>query len=453
MAARVLNKYAQTDDFLMGLYAVGEIARTEKELHRILAIDLLVRILSLIKSLLPTSRDLLRECLRDEVPSLSLTQDHQSLPPDAKPAEIRENVAAALEYASGHWVETYIVRSFLCEDRSRRCRTELLKQYFTRERNLDNWFLSFAEIARRERIFSKLESDQLLKRMTDIALALNENLRNNRSSLAVSNHTGVHIRRLFKILSPNQKDMTNSKLAQNAAHSLSNLLDEFLSINLTMIMDPDSYALLDVLSGWWNAISNPVKMEQHLSPIRQKIVTAITFRARMGQRSEDLVVCLRRTFRKPSDAKGVLTMIADQETPLSPEVDDWLRGIKRKEPRSSGVLKRALQGIESQETLSSIVVLYLDSVQTMGVINELDHDACKNHISRLNTGISALARQRNLEVSGHPGDVVEYNPAAHEMTDERVPVGHEVRIVKPMVLRRRLGGGRDVIVKAVVDEP
>ena len=55
-----------------------------------------------------------------------------------------------------------------------------------------------------------------------------------------------------------------------------------------------------------------------------------------------------------------------------------------------------------------------------------------------------------LSIAGREGDLVEYRPTVHATADGSVPPDPLVRIVRPSVVRERLGGLPDVVVRATV---
>ena len=81
----------------------------------------------------------LSKALTSQPDGLWAISETRGLPAEAKPAELREDIAAALEHASGSWVMGYVVEALAREDRSNRCRIELCRQLAIRDRNLGRW--------------------------------------------------------------------------------------------------------------------------------------------------------------------------------------------------------------------------------------------------------------------------------------------------------------------------
>ena len=93
------------------------------------------------------------------------------MPPEAKAAEVRENVAVALAYASGDWVLRYVVRALAEEDRSQRCRLELTRQLAAREKSVLLWLTRLGEQPAIKNLRDSVGIDNAVSRLRDIAAA------------------------------------------------------------------------------------------------------------------------------------------------------------------------------------------------------------------------------------------------------------------------------------------
>src|SRR5688572_13032978 len=96
MARREIQKAKDTDDFSAGWQAVVSGVSTSEGVARLLHVDLLVRLSSFVRQLKASARSALTNALQHPLPDLDLVTSTRSLPADAKPAEIRENIAIAL---------------------------------------------------------------------------------------------------------------------------------------------------------------------------------------------------------------------------------------------------------------------------------------------------------------------------------------------------------------------
>lgn len=452
MAAKKLAKAVGTPMLDAGFDALGVEAKNGEGLNRLLSVDLLVRLPSFVKKLKPKANELLTKALTRELPPLSLVKGTKGLPAEAKPAEIRENVAYALTYAPDQWILPYVLRALTEEDRSQRCRLELVRQLAARDKSIGGWLSQMAEQPALENLSRTAGIDNAVSRLRDLAAALAEVIRKDRVQLTASVAAGLALARLCQRtvqLSPRASVPARLDVA---ASEVTALLDELLAARLTLIAEPDAYAILDIFRKWWEPLRYPDSLNIALLPILDKLLTAITLRARMGQRSEQLVLRLRQAMADPQEVEQELAQLADGETGLSPEIDDWLRGRKRTTSPATEALRRALQSVSQEEATVSIAPLLLEADEALASIDSGSTEDLADHIRRLSTGIKSITSQRGLEIVGLPGDVVEFSASAHQTTSGILPAEPRVRIVRPMVVRRRKGGGQDILVKALVTD-
>ena len=100
----------------------------------------------------------------------------------------------------------------------------------------------------------------------------------------------------------------------------------------------------------------------------------------------------------------------------------------------------------------NVASLVLDMAEAHSSIDEMSRDQLIELVRRLNLGISAISAKRSLSVEGKPGDIVEFSSNAHEFIKEGIPSETQVRMVRPMIVRSRNDGSKDILIKAVVDE-
>lgn len=452
MAAKELTSVIDSREFEAGFSAVGDEAKAADGVPRLLAVDLIVRLSNFVKKLKPKAEKLLADALEHELPPTSLISDTKNLPAEAKPAELRENVAVALTQASGEWVLPYILRALAEEDRSQRCRLELARQLAVRDKSVDDWFAKLGEQLSREKLATHSGFEIAVARLRNLSAALADVIRQERVLLAVSEAAGRELARLCRRIVPLPSQTAIPARLGAAAAEVARLLDELFAARLILIVEPDTYAVLEVFQRWWQPLPYPDPLETALQPILDKLVTGITWRARVGQRSEHLALRLRQAVGKTKDAQKMLTQIAATETGLFPEIDDWLRGRSRVSSSTAEALAGALRGVASEDVTVALAPILLDAIQAEASLKSGSSEDLADSLRRLSTRIKAIASQRGLEVVGQPGDVVEYSPSAHESRSGNTPAEPRVRIVRPMVVRRRQDGGQDILVKALVVE-
>lgn len=447
MAAKALISVADTQEVRIGFFTLGEVARNADGLERLLAIDLIVRVSSLVKSLKPQAENKLSAALARPLPPMSLAADSKELPQEAKPAEIRENIAIGLAHASGEWVIPYVVNALAIEDKSQRCRLELARQLIVREPSVDSCFSALANLPVSKFLPEKTAAVVGASRLKDISSALSEVIRERRTGLKATQSAGAELARLCRaFVSINSRTQLPPKLDQSAAE-VARLLDDLLAVRVDLISEAEIYAPLEVFHRWWAPLPYPETLAHSCKPLADKLLGAITMRARWGQRSESLTSRLGQALGNAVAVSPSLIAIAEAESGLTPEIDDWLRGRVREASPTAGALARTLSGVSFEDLVTAIAPMLLEAKEAEdsdGV------DAHSDSFVRLVTQVKALATRLKLEISGQVGEAVEYAPTAHRTVTGTLPREPRVKLLRPMVVRRRADGGVDVIEKAIV---
>ena len=138
MANRILAQIVDAPMFLKGFDRLQQLSTTGSALDRLLALDLLIRLPAASKKLADRAQQHLRNTLKTEIPPLNILNDSFQLPDQAKPADIRENIATGLMCAQGAWVKNYLLTAIVNEHQSQRTRDVLLKELVTRSDCLSN---------------------------------------------------------------------------------------------------------------------------------------------------------------------------------------------------------------------------------------------------------------------------------------------------------------------------
>lgn len=450
MANRALISVLTTQEFQVGFANLtGDAAHTEG-LDRLLSIDLLVRLSSFAKKLVPTAVDALTRGLTTPLPPLLLAAESSDLPNDAKPAEIRENVAQALAHASGSWVEPYILRSLAEEDRSQRCRTELVRQLVRRNPRVAGWLRALAAVRWSFLIEGEQALAQKAQRCRDLSQSLVDALRAARRAVVVDAEAPVALDEFVRALLVVPTSAALPKRLDEAASAIVTLLDELLLTNLTLITEPDAYTILGRVRNWFHPRPFPRTTAAALSTIVAKLETAIVLRGRMGQRSDALLARLSQAMGSREAAEQRLKELAASELALDPDVADWLLGIKRDHGSVGENLVAKLRAISSDDVAQSIADLLLEAHEASQILELVSDTEARQLGTRLCEKVMALSVEQHLYVAGRVGDVVEFNPLAHRTETGELPGEHRVVLVRPAVMRARPDRGHEVVVKALV---
>ena len=450
MANRLLAEFVDVPIFLKGFDRLYQFATAGTALDRLLALDLLVRLPAATKKLTSRAEKHLRATLKDEIPPLSILNDSSYLPEQAKPADIRENIAIGLSYAQGEWVRNYLLTSIVNEQQSQRTRDVLLKELVTRTDTLGGLIHDLIHAFDRYTDSAKDKNNPYLN-LTSICLSLTNIISQDRQiiEIDVSSPTTLDLfaRSMIKY---SGKHPLPPKL-EDVAIAVVRLLDEILIAEISMFVEPNSYLAIERISRWWNFRSFPSPLQLAMQPIVSKLVGAIGIRAKMGQKPQELLTCLRHAVQDPQQFIRIRNELAESAN-LAPDIDDWLRGKERRSVGRTRAWRRALKSAGQEETDQLIAGLLIYSSNLRQALEEGNDEEAKSAAIGIASRVRSAALARRLKMEGTVGTIVDYSITAHETPNAETPVGQMVRLETPMVVRTREDGTRDVVFKAVVTE-
>ena len=446
MANRLLSEYIDVPIFLDAFDRILKFSIAGSSIDRLLAIDLLVRLPAASKKLSARAEVHLNESLRVELPPLHFVNNHSNLPKHAKPADIRENIALGLKHAQGEWVENYLLKSIVNEHQSQRTREVLINELVTRSDQLSALLETL--IHSFKILFSHKDQPSTL---LSICQAFTRVISQNRQIINVGSSSPKMLDALAGCLAKYSGKGPIPQKLEHSAIAMVGLLDELLTIDIALFIEEESYLPLRRISGWWNLRSYPRQLNSALSPIVSKITSAISIRAKMGQKSHELIGCLRNAVQDADRVSRIRSSIADS-TSLIPDIDDWLRGNQRNVASRSSALQRALQSVDDEDGDVLIGNLLILSAAAMRSIDSGNVEQATNTAIAISNRIQSASLQRRLRTEGEVGDIVDYVPSAHGTSDSDIPLGHKVRLESPTVVRVREDGTRDVVIRAVVSE-
>jgi hypothetical protein len=448
MAAKQMQSAVGSAEFHEAFHKLGRMSVDGGGIDQLLAIALIVRISDLVKGeIKKESAEVLGEALKRSPEGLWVINEAKRLPLESKPSEIRENIALALTHASGDWVVPYLVEGIAREEKSTRCRTELLRQLAARETRFSIWLEKLSDFPWHE--LPATERAEGASRLRDLTSALGTLLRDRVSVVSIDEESGPAIAGLMhSLVQVSPRGPRPTKLA-DAASATIELLDVVIATDFTLIADAAAYSPLGTIWRWWQPSAYPDVVAERLLPLVRKLTSAITLRARLGQKSEDLSLRLRQALGASGSATDVLLGIANKETGLAPEIDDWLRGRERLGSITANAISSLLAQTGSDSVIQTIARLLLDCAESSSATSG---GAASKDLRRMCGRIQALASELKLATVGIVGELTEFNPSAHRDIAGGVPSNPQVRIVRPMVVRERADGSQDIVERAIVSQ-
>jgi hypothetical protein len=451
MAARQMQSAATNEGFHNSFRELGQTAISGRGVDQLLAIALILRISELVKGeARRQAAETLSEALRKPIDGLWTVGEAKTLPLESKPSEIRENIASALSHASGSWLVPYIIEALAREEKSARCRLELTRQLSKRQPLVSRWFNMLSSFS----WFNvwNVETADRIGRLRELTIAITTTLREHRNTVVVDEDAGPALAKMMQEIAPvGPRTARGAKLADTAL-AVIDLLDELLAIEFTLIADPEAYAPLASISRWWQPSTYPSSVVDGLRGIVRKLISAIRLRARLAQKSESLLLRLRQALGSGDATSNALTKIAETESGLSPEIDDWLRGRERGESTTAGAVASLLSGASAPMLTQAIAPLLLDCLEATSAVAQQSDSPLAGHLRRICGRIQALAAELKLRPVGAVGEMVEFSPTAHRTVSGAIPSEPNVRLRRPMVVRWRDDGSQDIIERAIVEE-
>ena len=238
-------------------------------------------------------------------------------------------------------------------------------------------------------------------------------------------------------------------------------LARIVRLSFAAASDPEVYGILAVLRRWWRPSSPPRRFEALSKAVAEAGVETLHIFARQGVRNKPLreaivAACSRNVVDRLSKAA------ADADISLPEDVSYWLAsGSERTGERSTAALD-ALSGRHLDERIGRLLITLSspDSsfralraiADQVGILmpeeaNALSRSA--NRMSQITTWSNAIARSRDLELTGVPGEFVVYDPAVHDANDDCV-IGSRVMVTAPGAVRNVSGRPQVLIVKMEV---
>ena len=257
------------------------------------------------------------------------------------------------------------------------------------------------------------------------------------------------------------KGPEDSALKEESAVEFARSLVRIVRLSFATASDPEVYGVLAFLRRWWRPSSPPRRFEALSKTVAEAGVETLHIFARQGVRNKLLreaivAACSRNVVDRLSKAA------ADADVSLPEDVSYWLScGNERIGERSTAALE-ALSGRRLDERIGRLLITLSspDSsfralrtiADQVGILMPEEASALSriaNRMSQIITWSNAIARSRDMELTGVPGKIVTYDPAVHDANEDCV-IGSRVVVASPGAVRRISDRPQVLIVKMEV---
>ncbi|MET2833048.1 hypothetical protein [Mesorhizobium shangrilense] len=259
------------------------------------------------------------------------------------------------------------------------------------------------------------------------------------------------------------KGAESSRLREEAAGTVLDLVIQILRLRFDTLFDPDIYRAVGRIRGWWRPGRPPDAVENKVHRITQLAFGGMHILARQGVQDKELRQSLVTALGQER-VNFAGEHIANSNPSLPPYISHWLAtGKTLEQVRSNDAVQelnqretdemigRLLLAIQAKEAGSPMLRVIADAVEAFepGYAGTLKSVA--DRFDLVEQWTNALAGRRRLEVFGQRGEIVEFDPAVHEAT---APVARLalVRISASGIIRSPSGRPSYMLFKAIVEK-
>lgn len=229
----------------------------------------------------------------------------------------------------------------------------------------------------------------------------------------------------------------------------------------TALLDPEAGRIVEHLHrrmgprAWGALVGSAPEVEA----LRELFIDAVGVLAATGRHPPRARHALRLLFGDEATADQALEGLAETEG-LDGPARAWLMGQERLEAASAPSV------LEMAEELDDVANLLVEAPRVEAALDALLNDAASylrvarpdlavltdeaaERVKVLLQSVRRLGRHRGLELEGHIGDVVPYQPRLHRLASGRDAMPGSVRVMVPGVARRDSAGVKSTVREAV----
>lgn len=434
------NTHARTDV----LAALGRVHATNK-----------------IKALEPTLRDAIQKLLAEPLPPINIDD-----------GDDRYYLAACCRHTNAEWIAPYLASTAVREESHEKARHEAVRGLVEKTPHVEAAIALLADAMRAWVPDTEFPSDSAARRTKRLLVALGEVI-----STFESDNDCLPGRPLGETLQAVVKGGVppSAKVLSDVAHQVLSVVHALIRSQFSLATEVSTYNAVRVVrewfpkGGWARWLSQEDIRHARLS-LERDVLQALTLLAKQGTCDDGLFEQLVVITGSRDEAREKAKNIAIAVRGLAPEVQAWLNTgehVQRMESALPGtslslesrmhdensviahLLRDAGRFTAMGETLRGHLLPELDIVapQYVGRVERL-----LAQVNMIAQGVNTLADGRRLRMRGHPGDVEEYAPIAHQIVE-----GHNhgsirwVRLIESVIERQDDDGITHVVERALVE--
>jgi hypothetical protein len=455
IAIKAHNKASKDNLFKIGVDSIAKVAADtlSHNEERLLAVSILSRIWSIMRSMRSEYKSFISEALKSELPNLHCLVD----------ADDRAYVGKACALTNYDWIANYASKVAVYEESGEQARVAFLVALLKSTKNLD-LALSYLKTHISKYIPNTEEpGNTVVKRLRRILGALRTAIAEEGPEAGDKPGDGLHdlVKEAFSGVPPS----TDVQVIAEAVEEIAGLTNEIIRLRFSLATQPSTYKVFSytrkLIPGFeWEKIA---KKSRTMKYVVQAISESILILSRQSIPADDLVNCLVVTIGNNQIARDFLFELA-KKPGLSPAIKNWLVNGIFENPAQLEVPQGESQTLNESIFIADLLIdsmRYRNSEQIgrktiLGELDILNPNLSQELRRLLNYGlglcdsIESLARNRGMRVCDKIGNEADYSPADHDLIAPGSNT-RKVRIIRPPVDQILRDGVTIIIRKGLVE--
>lgn len=455
IALKMHNKASKDALFQDGVEHIAKVAADQfcSDDDRLLAVSLLSRIWSIVRSRRDEYEKIITEALKSELPSPFALMD----------ADDRAYIGKSCTLANYAWIPNYVSKAAVFEESGEQARGTFLIALLKSTKSLD---IALNLLKVHLSIFipeTEAPGNTVTKRLRRILSAL-------RTAIAEigpesGDKPGEILHDLVKETFSGVPPSTDEQAVMEASEEIAAVINEIIRLRFSLATQSSTYKALSYArklldESGWERLSRKSESIKHVG---RSISESILMLARQGIPADDLVSCLNATTGSSKKSRDVLSALAEKPG-LSSAIKNWLINGVYETPEDNNASPGESQVMNESIFIADLLVdslRYRSSEQIgrktiLGEMEILNPNLSQEVKRLLNYGlglcdsIESLAKSRGLRICGTIGSETDYSPAEHELIAPGSNT-RRVRIIRPPVDQIRKDGVAIIIRKGLVE--
>jgi hypothetical protein len=242
-------------------------------------------------------------------------------------------------------------------------------------------------------------------------------------------------------------------------------IHDVIRLDFALATSPSTYMALRTIRHWhqqseWERY---LEISSSARAVAKDVERALELLARAGVPDKTLFEYLSILLGDERHARSRAENIAQRNPALEQEVADWLCG--RVLRRRSSELATGSQYQQADELIADLLIqqnvlgtledqIHNDVLPRLRVLEQQSAAILETWVTKVrafSNASQAIADMRGLSLVGTVGDVVDFSPIEHQLTNRNAFGSRRVLIIRPMVVAEAGGERRRVVRKALVD--